>query len=46
MLLEGDDEPYVSPLYEYYFSPEKLEKTPTVYVRHLANIRKLIESIR
>jgi hypothetical protein len=44
--IDGVDTSYVSPLYEYYFSTLELEKDPTLYARHRANVRKLIDSIR
>ena len=43
----GDEEStYISPLYEYYFSPSRLASDPTLYARHLTNMRKLIDSVR
>ena len=43
----GDEKSiFVSPLYEYHFSKEKLEIDPTLYARHLTNMRKLIDSVR
>ena len=44
--IDTEDIPFVSPLYEYYFGKAQLEADPTLYARHLANIRKLIDSIR
>lgn len=47
MLRIGDeDTAFQSPLYTYYFSQERLQSDPTLYVRHLTHVRKLIESIR
>lgn len=42
---EDTDEVFISPLYEYYFSESILHTDATKYARHLANVRKLIESI-
>lgn len=43
----GDEEEvFVSPFYAYYFGEERLDADATLYARHLANVRKLIDSIR
>lgn len=41
-----DEDIFASPFYGYFFSPDRLENDATLYTRHLANIRKLIESVR
>ncbi len=44
--IDTEDIEFVSPLYEYYFGKAQLQENTTLYARHLANIRKLIDSIR
>lgn len=44
--IDGESRTYTSPIYDYYFGEAALQKEPTLYARHLANVRKLIESIR
>lgn len=44
--IDWEDIHYTSPLYEYYFSEEKLFENPVQYATFLANVRKLIESVR
>lgn len=46
LVFDGEAENFTSPLYEYYFSEEKLRAKPLLYTHHLSNIRKLIESLR
>lgn len=41
-----DEDIFISPFYGYFFSEKQLENDATLYTRHLANIRKLIESVR
>jgi DNA helicase II / ATP-dependent DNA helicase PcrA len=44
--IDGESRAFISPIYEYYFSEEKLRADPALYAHHLANVRKLIESVR
>ncbi len=44
--IDGESRIYTSPIYGYYFSEEKLKTDPSLYARHLTNVRKLVESVR
>ena len=46
LFIDNEEQNFTSPLYEYYFSEEKLHKKPLIYANHLANIQKIIESLR
>ncbi len=46
LFIDDEEQNFTSPLYEYYFSEEKLQKKPLIYANHLANIQKIIESLR
>lgn len=44
--LEDDENIFISPIFETYFSEKILREKPLNYAFHLSNIRKIIESIR
>lgn len=46
LIINEEEVKFRSPIFEYYFSEERLKTKPLIYANYLANLRKLIDSIR